>query len=173
MSSCPSCPSSSSSYRSSTVVENSSGRGAVIPEPVAVVVVTADKSAGVESGVHRDEERVLALHAKHVRLPVNKQTASFSTLAVISARPPIRSGPVLVDLLIKCARAVSVQFVERRLRQELFGVELHEVLCVPEGDRNEGFQHGIDDVQHLKMHRVSRKGRHSATFPRMLVTSAG
>ena len=56
------------------------------------------------------------------------------------------SGPVLVGLLIECSAAVSAEIVERRFRQELFGVQIHEEFGVAGGDGNEGFQDGIDDV---------------------------
>ena len=48
--------------------------------------------------------------------------------------------------MIEGAGAVSAELVERRFRQELSGVQLHEVFGVAEGDRDEGFQDGIDDV---------------------------
>ena len=60
-----------SSYRASAVVENSPARGPVVPEPRALKVVPADEPAHVERRVHGDEERVLPLDAKHVRLPVD------------------------------------------------------------------------------------------------------
>ena len=41
---------------------------------------------------------------------------------------------------------MTAELVERRLRQEFSGVELHEVLGVAEGDWDEGLQDGIDDV---------------------------
>ena len=56
------------------------------------------------------------------------------------------SGPVLVGLLIERAAAVSAEIVERRFRQELFGVQVHEEFGVAGRDGDEGFQHGIDDV---------------------------
>ena len=59
------------SYRPSAVVEYSPARGPVVPEPCALKVVPADEPAHVERRVHGDEEGVLPLDAKHVRLPVN------------------------------------------------------------------------------------------------------
>ena len=49
---------------------------------------------------------------------------------------------------------MSAEVVERRLGQELLGVQLDEVLGVAQGDRHQRLQDGVDDVQYLKEGRV-------------------
>ena len=73
-------------------MENAPARGAVVPESGALVVVSGDESAGVERRVHGDEEGVLPLDAKHVRLPVKvimkMKSSSLSSLKIITRGYP-------------------------------------------------------------------------------------
>ena len=82
----------------------------------------------------------LQYHQNH---PVCTQTFHFKSSSRLA-------GPVFVGLLVEGAGAVSAEVVERRLGQELLGVQLDEVLGVTQGDRHQRLQDGVDDVQYLK-----------------------
>ena len=64
------------------------------------------------------------------------------------------AGPVFVGLLVEGAGAVPAEVVERRLGQELLGVQLDEVLGVAQRDRDQRLQDRVDDVQYLKEEKV-------------------